>query len=39
LGDRGLDEGIILKYALEKEGMKAWHEFSWLRIRFNGGLF
>jgi len=32
LGDLGVDGRIILKCILEKESVKLWNVFSWLKI-------
>jgi hypothetical protein len=37
LGDLGVDERIIFKWILEKDGVRMWIEFIWLRIGTNGG--
>jgi hypothetical protein len=33
-----VDEKIILKWILEKYGLRVWTGFVWLRIRAGGGL-
>jgi len=32
LGSSGIDGRIILKYILEKQGVRSWTGFVWLRI-------
>jgi hypothetical protein len=38
LGDLSIDERIILKWILKKQGMRMWTGFMWLRIRTNSRL-
>jgi hypothetical protein len=37
--DLGVDARIILEWILEKQGVKVWTEFIWLRTETSGGLF
>jgi len=38
LGDLGADRSILLKWIVEKGGVRVWIEFIWLRIGTSGGL-
>jgi hypothetical protein len=39
LGRLRVDDKVILKWMLKKEGVSLWTGFNWLRIWSNGGLY